>query len=113
MKKSEKPPYINWDNCIHIEACRRFARIVEAKTGKHIARGCGEKCCAYQSKNKMIEKLNSIVDDIETHKVYLREEISTQLYGIADNNEIIRQAISNISTYSIDQFIKEEITNDE
>lgn len=55
MKK--KPTYINWDKCIHIHACRRFATIVERKTGKKISRGCGENCEAYELLDeKTIEK---------------------------------------------------------
>ena len=55
MKK--KPSYINWDKCIHIHACRRFATIVERKTGKKIARGCGKYCEAYEEHNeKTIDK---------------------------------------------------------
>ena len=55
MKK--KPAYINWDKCIHIHACRRFATIVERKTGKKISRGCGKDCEAYEEHDeKTIEK---------------------------------------------------------
>ncbi len=52
-----KPKYINWDKCIHIHACRRFATIVERKTGKKISRGCGKDCEAYEEHDeKTIEK---------------------------------------------------------
>ena len=55
MKK--KPAYINWDKCIHIHACRRFATMVERKTGKKISRGCGKDCEAYEEHDeKTIEK---------------------------------------------------------
>lgn len=44
----KKPKFIQWDKCVHIHACRRFAEIVERKTGKKISRGCDENCSAYQ-----------------------------------------------------------------
>ena len=55
MKK--KPTFINYDKCIHIHACRRFATIMERKTGKYISRGCGENCEAYEEQDeRTIEK---------------------------------------------------------
>lgn len=55
-----KEPFIDWEDCIHIGACRRFSKIVEAKTGKPIARGCGEKCNMYKSRSALIEKIQDI-----------------------------------------------------
>ena len=55
---AKKKTYINWSNCIHIHACRRFSKIVERKTGKYISRGCGKDCEAYEEKenSELIEK---------------------------------------------------------
>ena len=105
----KKPKYIEWEDCIHIAACRRFAKIVEAKTGKKLARGCGQSCGEFTSKRKMADELTAIANDIEDHKRFLREEISTQLYGIADNNDIISCSISSISTDGIQEFINDKL----
>lgn len=43
--------YKNWDDCIHIGACRRYAKIVERATGKSIPRGCGKTCNQFMSKD--------------------------------------------------------------
>ena len=55
---AKKKKYVDWDKCIHIHACRRFAEIVKRKTGKIISRGCGMYCDAYEEKEneEMIEK---------------------------------------------------------
>ena len=64
MKK--KQTYINWDKCIHVHACRRFATIVERKTGKKVARGCGKNCEAYEEGND--EEIAAIICDAMNFK---------------------------------------------
>lgn len=64
--KKNKEKYINWDDCIHIGACRRFAVIVEAKTGKKVSRGCGEHCLMYCSRKEI---LNSLQEGFCDYKV--------------------------------------------
>ena len=51
----KKKKFIEWDDCIHIGACRRFSKIVECKTGKHISRGCGKECNMFISKKEILE----------------------------------------------------------
>lgn len=53
---AKKKTYINWSNCIHIHACRRFSKIVERKTGKYISRGCGKDCEAYEENDILIDE---------------------------------------------------------
>ena len=108
MKKKDRPKYMNWDDCIHIAACRRYAVIVERKTGKQVARKCGrDNCSAFCSRSEMVEHLEGIMIDIQEHKDSLRHEISVQLYGRADCNEIISDAISRISGDALQEFIDE------
>jgi hypothetical protein len=114
MKKKERPKYMNWDDCIHIAACRRYSVIVERKTGKQVARNCGrENCSAFCSRSEMVEQLEGIMSDIEEHKDSLRHEISVQLYGRADYNEMISCAISRISGDALQDFIDEYLNDEE
>ena len=114
MAKKEQPKYKQWDDCIHIKACRRYAVIVEKNTGKPIARHCGRNSCsAFCSRSEMIDRLEGIQNDIDDRKDFLRHEISVQLYGRADNNEEISYAISRISGDKLQEFIDDYLNNDD
>jgi len=114
MKKKERPKYINWADCIHIAACRRYAVIVERKAGKQVARNCGrDNCSAFCSRSEMVDQLKGIMSEIEEQKYSLRHEISVQLYGRVDYNEMISGAISRISGDALQDFIDEYLNDEE
>lgn len=101
--------YKNWEDCIHIGACRRLSKMFEQKTGQPMARGCGEHCNMFKSRSMLIARLQSIANDIDDNKYYLRRDLNTQLPDYYANNEVINYGISLISTRDIHLFIDEEL----
>lgn len=105
QNNTNKPNYMNWDDCIHIEACRRYTTIVERKTGKKISRKCGkDNCTVFCSRKDMRKELEKIQENIEDKKSFIQEEISTQFYGECDNNEMVNYAFSLLNGKGIQEF---------
>ena len=71
--------YKNWDDCIHIGACRRYAKIVERTTGKSIPRGCGKICNQFMSKVGLKREVTDAFDKDWEDRAYQYEDDPDQL----------------------------------
>lgn len=84
------------DDCIHLYACRRYAKIVEDKTGRNIPRYCSENCEAYISSKEgkyitvkdaveyALDGSDSIRSGYDEYDVYAPQDFDNKCMTIGD-----------------------------
>ena len=72
---SKRKNYKNWEECIHIGACRRLSKIYNAKMEQPMSRGCGVNCSMFKSRTALIrELLSSGIDDFIDNELIQKEQ---------------------------------------
>lgn len=51
-------------DCIHLKACRRMAKIYKSNGSKFVARGCNEDCSAYLTADEIADKAARVANDL-------------------------------------------------
>lgn len=63
----EKVNYGNYaEDCIHLHACRLLAKRYRDAGRQHVARGCNESCCAYESEDDFIREEDFRLSESDT-----------------------------------------------